>query len=346
MSLFYRLDTDGCQRVVDLGDFYLGPGTAACWIVGGGPSLNEEVAAILRASPAPKFAMNLCGAGLVRPTLWTSYDPSVRFHRSIYLDASIQKFVHRRRAMDVVPETTIKVCECPNLVFFDRHGCSSYGDWLDAGKARIGDWADSFLQAIELAYRLGFRQLLLAGCDMRIESSDRLRELAKERSLATTGRESLSELVALCEKGGVDRKTLARSGSGQQYHFDEQKEFWAAVRTDSHYFRVAQYLRLSRQSLARAGLQLVSVTPGSRLNDYVDYEPIAMAAERVLRRVGDPRTESTRGLYRGDVARQPLDRQPMRDLRPPRAGLSSPDAATRPVEILVEQAGWERGVGR
>ena len=105
-SPFFRLETDGTKAAGIPQDAFAGPGRTACWIIGGGPSLTEMPCAEIAASPAPNFGVNLAGTGTLRTNLWTSYDPSARFHRSVYLDASIVKFVHRRRAMDLVPETT------------------------------------------------------------------------------------------------------------------------------------------------------------------------------------------------------------------------------------------------
>src|SRR5262245_23167651 len=92
-TMFYRLHTDGTRTEVALADAYAGPTRTACWLIGGGPSLVELPCQAIARSPVPKFAVNLAGTRLLRPTFWTSYDPSARFHRSIYLDASVTKFV-------------------------------------------------------------------------------------------------------------------------------------------------------------------------------------------------------------------------------------------------------------
>ena len=57
--------------------------------------------------------------------------------------------------MDLVPETTFKVCECPGVVFFDRDAQRGFADFLPPMPAGIVDWNDTFVQAIEIAYRLG-----------------------------------------------------------------------------------------------------------------------------------------------------------------------------------------------
>jgi hypothetical protein len=206
--VFYRLNTDGTRSGIELQDAFAGPTRTACWIVGGGPSLAQLPCAAIARSPAPKLAINLGGARLIRPTLWTSYDPSARFHRSVYLDASIWKFVHARRAMDLVPETTFKVCECPGVVFFDRDPQRGFADFLPSHAAGIVDWNDSFVQAIEIAYRLGFRVLYLAGCDFHVRPSDAQLERARAAGIEYASRELLGEFFHRCAAKGIPRDEL------------------------------------------------------------------------------------------------------------------------------------------
>ena len=314
--MFYRLHTDGTRQDVDLGNMLTGPLRTACWIVGGGPSLSELPHESIARSPAAKLAINLGGARLIRPTLWTSYDPTARFHRSVYLDASIWKFVHARRAMDLVPETTFKVCECPGVVFFDREPQRGFADFLPAQPAGVVDWNDSFVQAIEIAYRLGFRMLYLAGCDFHVRPSSAQRVRAQAAGVEYASRELLGEFFDRCAAKGISRDEIERLEPPTQYHFDERKPLAAAIQTDLHYFRVSQYLRLCRRALSLAGIELVSVTPESRLNDYFRSVAAADAIEEIGASVGNPAAEPTRGLYTQVQSRQPAGLGPMRDLKP------------------------------
>jgi hypothetical protein len=336
--MFFRLHTDGRVQVVDLAETFSGPTRTACWVIGGGPSLADLPTDAIAASPAPKFAVNLAGHGLLRPTFWTSYDPTARFQRSLYLDASILKFVHRCRAMDLVPGTTFKVCETPATYFFERDPDRGYHDFLAPGRAAtpsvelphshqtrlsseetrctITDWQDSLVQAIDLAYRLGFRTLLLAGCDMFVPPSPEQIALAQTVGVTYRPREPLRDFCDRCRQAGLSADELERLPTGRQYHFEEHKPLAAAIQTDLHYFRVAQYLRLARRSMALAGLELISVTPLSRLNDYFPYRPVANVLAEIAATVGDPRTETTRGRYTGAPATPPAHLAPMRDFPP------------------------------
>lgn len=315
--MFFRLDTDQQQTAVALVNQFAGPVPSACWLVGGGPSLNSLPMAEIAASPLPKMAINLAGCRLVRPTFWTSYDPSARFHRSIYLDPSVMKFVHRRRSMDLVPETTHKVCDCPNLYFFDRDGRRDFSRFLDGGQGLLVDWADSLVQAIEILYHLGFRRLFLVGCEMRIAPSEAQLERARAAGVTWAPLELLRDFLERCRAAGISDAELEQAGCGPQYHFPESKPFAAAVATDEHYFRIGQYLRLSRRAMALAGLELISVTPASRLNDYFAYRPVADVLAEIRTTVGDPQQEPTEGLYCESVPRFAATLGPMCDFRAP-----------------------------
>jgi hypothetical protein len=315
--MFFRMTTDHELLPGGLAGAYAGPSRSTCWLIGGGPSLARLPLDVIAASPAPKMGVNLAGTGHLRPTFWTAYDPSVRFHRSIYLDAGVMKLLHRRRAFDLVPETTFKVCECPNTWFFERQPGANLGSWLTGERTGISDWADSLLQAIDLLYVLGFRRVLLAGCDLQVLPSDELVIAATAAGVERVSGEPLGDFLQRCRMKGVMPGASDGEGIGAQYHFDEVKPVASAVQTDMHYYRVVQWLRLSRRTLTLAGMDLVSVTPESRLNAFFPYVDAAVAAERVLEDVGNPRLEPTRGLYTQQVDRFRGCAVSMKDFRAP-----------------------------
>lgn len=347
-GLFYRLSTDQRTTSVALEGTFAGPQTSACWLIGGGPSLNALPVDQIAASPLPRMCMNLTGSGKLRPTFWTSYDPTVRFHRSIYLDPGVLKFVHRRRAMDLVPETTVKVCECPATFFFDRESGRGFSDLLSPQATGIVDWADSMVQAIDLLYRLGFRRLYLAGCDMRIDPSLPQIERAEKAGIQREQWSSLADFVKTCGEHGIGQAELELLGAAPVYHFPEKKSLSAAVQTDAHYFRIVQSLRLSRQCLATQGMELISVTPGSRLNDFFPYQRVEEALAEIHQQVGNPATEETQGLY---TQKQPRWREglgPMRDVKPPNwptngSSAKKPGGVGAEPTVEVEAEGWLAG---
>ena len=180
MSLFFQLGTDRVEKQVDLEDRYSGPFGSACFLIGGGPSLLSVEREILRDSLVPKMCLNLSGSRIVRPNFWTSYDPTARFHRSIYLIRR-DEICASTAGDGLGAESTFKVCECPNLYFFDRDSERGFDDFLSLGHPKIIDWADSMVQAIDILYRLGFRRIYLSGCEMRVIPSSEQKEAAAKK---------------------------------------------------------------------------------------------------------------------------------------------------------------------
>ena len=319
VTTFVRITTDRREIPVELTGAFGSPVGASCWLLGSGPSLLGVDLGALQRLPVPRMCVNLAGTGLIRPHFWTAYDPSQRFSRSTYLDPGVMKFVQRRRAFDLVPETTCKVCECPNLYFFtgDRH--RGFADFVDPAHRTIVDWNDTFVQAIDVLYQLGFRTIYLLGCELQIPPSEGMRDRARARELTCAERPDvgLAELVREWERAGWPLAELETLGSPAQYHFPEYKALKAAAATDFHYFRVCQYLRLSRLAMRQAGLRLVSVMEQSRLNDCCERRTFAEAVAEIEQQVGSPAEEQTTGRYtRRDLGRIPDAAARMKDFQP------------------------------
>ncbi|MEX0725313.1 MAG: hypothetical protein WD065_03530, partial [Planctomycetaceae bacterium] len=266
----------------------------------------------------PKMGINLSGVGLIRPNFWTAYDPSSRFLRSLYLDAGIVKFVPRRRAHDFIPDTNYKVCEAPQLFFFERDTRRGFADFLGPHHSKIVDWADTFVQAIDILYRLGFRKLLLAGCEMRVRPSREQIQRAAMQGVTYSPFGRLRDFVRDCERAGLTANELDRCPAGPHYHFDETKTVRTAVRTDEHYLRIVQSLRLSRRSIADAGLQIISVTPHSRLNDLFAYRPIRQVLREINLQIGPVAPTTLRCQYQKIDAPAPSRYGPIEDVMPHR----------------------------
>lgn len=337
--IFYRQDADKKKLDCDplLLNLFAGTVPSACWIIGSGPSLRNEPRDVLQKlshSSAGRFAVNYAGRGedgegwLVKPTLQTWFDPTARFSRCTFLDPTIMKFVRAGRERDLIAEGSEKVGDCPNT-FFLNSANKSYADFMGTGP--INHSLDSLLQAIDIAIRLGFRDLYLIGTEMAIRPS--ADQIAYARSVGVEYDESthevtvwkrdrdrrksdtryksdlLSDLAKMVEQEmvvpeGQDsrRKTLmtqamTQAGREKQYAFSEQKSFSAACSSDTHYFDRVQYLRLARKSLALQGVRLTSCTPGSRLNAFFPCEPVTTCVDRIDEQFGSADQESTAGRY-------------------------------------------------
>jgi hypothetical protein len=193
-----------------------------------------------------------------------------------------------------------------------------------------------------------------AGCEMRVRPSREHVVRAAKAGVRYNSRTLLQDFVHQCNEAGLSSDDLDALTPAEQYHFDEHKPLRAAAATDAHYFRIAQYLRLARRSMALAGLQLISVTPHSRLNDYFPYVSCRRALEQIRRNVGSPGDEPVQGLYRQTTQRQPRLSGPMRDFRPhnwsrqgrpARADHHDPPAnpeLQNEGELLIEREGMQR----
>ncbi len=316
--MFFQMTTEKRTEIVNLAHRFAGPVVSSCWLLGGGPSLSLLPVEEIARTPTAKMGVNLAGTHLIRPTFWTAYDPSSRFHRSVYLDPSIMKFVARRRGMDLVPETTFKVCESPNLYLFDGDDQRGFANFVHPSHQKIVDWQDSFVQAIDILYQLGFRRIYLAGCEMQVHPCEDLIAAAQTLGVTYDRRGTLKTFVEACKAAGMTMAQLEEMEKPRQYHFDEQKLLMSAVQTDQHYFRVVQFLRLSRRAMSLAGLELISVTPGSRLNDHFDYRDVHQVCRELRDLIGDPEGETTRGRYTQAGGRREAGLCEMRDVLPPK----------------------------
>lgn len=292
---FYRVGIDGARIPVELDGVFAGPLESACWLIGSGPSLAGLPHADITAAPIPRMCLNRSGRGLLRPTFWTSYDPSERFDRWIYLDPGVIKFVQYRRAMEFVPGTAWRVCACPAVFCFDRDQGRRFDEFLGPERRGIVDWGDSLVQAIDILCRLGFRVVYLAGCELHVRPSREQIERAGQAGVTYQPSAPLSEFLQRCRRAGVSDADLDALPPAELYHFAERRSIRGAAQTDAHYYRTVQCLRLSRRSMAQAGMRLISVTPGSRLNDYLPYLPVEDALQRIWSTVGNGRMKAVTG---------------------------------------------------
>ena len=196
--------------------------------------------------------------------------------------------------------------------------------------AGVVDWQDSLVQAIDLAWRLGFRRLLLIGCDMYVRPpAEHIRRAALSGVLYQP-EELLRGFYDRCRAAGLDPAALEAADPIAPYHFDETKSLAAAQQTDFHYYRVVQYLRLSRRAMALGGLELISATPGSRLNAFFPYRPVEELLDEIGEEIGEPGRRKQRAASTPDAAnpnRRPRARCGTSGRTTGRRGHAAPHAA-------------------
>jgi hypothetical protein len=91
-----------------------------------------------------------------------------------------------------------------------------------------------------------------------------------------------------------------------------------------------------------AGLELISATPGSRLNAFFPYRPVEELLDDLTEEIGNPASEMTRGQYSRRI--EPTASALMRDFRPhnwpqgQRVGASRPQASSEPATATTRAA--------
>lgn len=337
--IFFRSNTDKVRtECPELLNMYLGShAPPPVWIVGSGPSLNSESAKIIRSTNAPVMAMNFSGRGddgeppLITPDLWTAFDPSPRFHGSIFMNPLVKKFINGGRTMDIVPGTALKACDMPNMYFYDLEN-RPYSEFFTEEGVGILHCLDSLILALDICFRLGFRTFYLVGTDLRISPSKEQRELCESKGIRfvsdiswemldpkygqAPNKEQTDKvttdilrhlLLELVRKGAADNVTKAATllescnAREDQYRFTERKPAMAAATCDEHYWRTIQYLRLAKKNMIQKGVKLINCTEGSRLAPFFGYNSVEDSAKEISQLYPDPSSEPTTGRYTGEV---------------------------------------------
>jgi hypothetical protein len=294
--LFTRATTDSQQIDCSsaLKDVYAGTEPTACVVVGSAPGMSESLVYAINHTSLMRLACNLSGRDksgkwYIKPHIWTAFDPTGRFCRSIFTDPSIMKFINRFRTHDLVPGGDEKLCDMPNTFFYENEN-RSFTNFFDRANDGINHSLDSFVQLLDIGFMLGFREFICAGTEMAIRPSAAQIEFAEsvgvkyDRETCETvtevtvdGKtvESRSDLlrdfvgaVSRIEFGNdLDKavEALSTLDRENQYSFDETKSLKAAMSSDAHYWERVQYLRLSRKTMALNGMKLYCTSNTSRL---------------------------------------------------------------------------------
>ncbi len=199
--IFHRLLPDGFKRDADgFVGLCSGIHDQPLVILLGGPSATwDSVEKIVFTKKLANLSVN-CGHRPVGinphlfPTYWTGYDNPVRFDQSVFLDPRTIKFCPSTRANELLRDGTTLLSECPSVVFFDPQKRASNGELFTLGP--VIDTRDSMLQAIDIAVKLGYRDIYLHGADLYTPLSDEQVEFIN-RKLTETGANLPFELACM-----------------------------------------------------------------------------------------------------------------------------------------------------
>ena len=159
--MFYRFVKNDIRLATDLDDLFQGE---ECVIAGGAPSL-KDFAKGANGLRIPILAINNA-ATVVRPTMWVGGDKPACYDPSILINPTIMKFaIITRRRIDVLGKPWQ---EWPNTFFFGTKEGFTTTNFLNRDRD-LAWWKNTFFIALQLAYRLGFRTVYLAGCGFHID---------------------------------------------------------------------------------------------------------------------------------------------------------------------------------
>lgn len=171
--IFHRLLPDNFKRDADgLLGMCSSASRESVIILLGGPSAYYTLD-LVEDTYLPMMSVN-CGhmtkTGMVAPQYWTGYDNPVRFDQDVFRDPRVLKFCPSNRAGELLRDEKTTLAECPSVFFFDAQKRASNGELFTLGP--VIDTRDSMLQAIDIAIKLGYRDILLHGADLFTPLSD------------------------------------------------------------------------------------------------------------------------------------------------------------------------------
>ena len=166
-----------------LGNLFQG---VSCFYIGCGPSLlkqNEQLNILQRKRYLITFAVNNIAASFFKPDLWCCVDDPKSFHKVIWEDPTIMKFVPSDKLHLAYKDADKLVRQCPNVIGYhtkdplkfeaDKFLSEDTVCWGcdktipdDAGE-KAG--RSVMFAALKLMYYLGFKNVYLLGCDFNMQ---------------------------------------------------------------------------------------------------------------------------------------------------------------------------------
>jgi len=166
--MFYRYSKGGARIPVDLDDTCSG---RTLFLAGGAPSLLKEQTHKLAYPGISVMAIN--NTASVIPgcaNYWVGCDKPLCYSPRILLDPKIMKFaIIAKRHFTFRPDQfrEYKFMDCPNIFFFGTHDKFTPNTLLKKDRDFVW-WKNTFFDALQIAYHLGFRRVYLVGCSFSI----------------------------------------------------------------------------------------------------------------------------------------------------------------------------------
>lgn len=216
--MFYRYTPNNVRLACDLDDLFLG---GECVITGGAPCLQAIAEKMNNTRGIPILAINN-SAVTVRPTMWVGGDKPICIDDSILMDSTIMKFaVTAKRHFDVGGKPWYSWA---NTFFFGTKEGFNKNNFLNRNRD-LAWWKNTFFIAIQLAYRLGFRTVYLAGCGFKIEKNEQYAwetklddsEVEKNARLYRGSTYTLKSLLPHFEKRGFKVVSITQDSLANEF---------------------------------------------------------------------------------------------------------------------------------
>ncbi|MGD9725484.1 MAG: hypothetical protein AB7V39_03710 [Nitrospiraceae bacterium] len=160
--MFYRWrEPSNILMMTDLANAFLGQ---TLFIIGGHPSINDMPLGLLNQPGILTMALNNATYAFPKPTFWLTADKPNCYSGHSFHRADIIKFSRLDTSLEHPNGSARELRTFPNLYFYevapDRYTPSNF---FTEGVPLVW-WKSVFPIALQLAWRLGFRQIYLVGC--------------------------------------------------------------------------------------------------------------------------------------------------------------------------------------
>jgi hypothetical protein len=245
-----------------LGDCYK---NSSAFLILGGPSFANVDQKLLDKPGFLTMAVNN-SVKSYRPNMWTCVDDPTHFIKSIWLDPKIQKFVPYDHAEKNIfdnerwEEMSIKVGDCPNVMFFKRNEHFNAERYLFENTINWGNHGDLgggrsvMLVAIRLLYILGIRNIYLLGCDFNMSDT-------------------------------------------QKYHFEQDRSKGSINGNNSTYGKLIERFGQLKPIFDKVGLNVYNCNPNSGLKVFPHISVEEAISRATIMMPKDIKNERTAGLY-------------------------------------------------
>ena len=160
--MFYKFLKDGRRQQIDLRNVYE---DGTLFLLAGAPSLKDEPLELLNRPGIVTMGINN-SPSVYRPQLWVSGDRPECFAPGIAKDTGMLKFAsYSRRDLKVHGK---KWKHYPGTLFYSTDSKVKDDMYLEPGN-NIAWWHSTWWVALQLAWKLGFRDVYMLGAEFKIK---------------------------------------------------------------------------------------------------------------------------------------------------------------------------------